>query len=166
MKRFFLSLSLMLTCCVLWSQSVLKVCYATSDDGFLNVRVEPSSKAEILTTLPMAFHGLGRGILIEEGQQWSEVRILNQTGWVYTKYMGTMGWYTQNGQPKLVAKKIVTPLWTYNYADDGPQYLYFGSVREGCIIADEYELLPNGYYVLKTGHDYIFVNKDDVTVEQ
>jgi len=164
MKRIFLSLCFILTCGLMWAQKELIVCYATSDDGFLNVRVEPSSKAEIITTLPMAFHGLGRGILLEKGSQWSQIQIGDKIGWVYSKYMGTQGWYTHNGKPKLVAKKIVTPLWTDNYADDGLQYLYYGSVCEGCIIADEYELLKNGYYVLKTGHDYIFVNEDDVKV--
>ena len=165
MKRFLLSLSLFLTCGALWSQDVLVVVFATSDDGFLNVRAQPSSKAQILTTLPMAFHGLGRGILLEQGDRWSKVKDDGIVGWVYTKYMGGQSWYFANGKPKLIAKYKYTPLYTDNYADDGPKYVPFGTVEEGTILADDYELLDDGYYVLKTGHDYLFINKDDVIVE-
>jgi hypothetical protein len=39
-------------------------------------------------------------------------------------------------------------------------------VREGTIIADEYDADEvEGYYVLKTGHDYLFVKKEDVIVK-
>ena len=72
MKRILLSFGLLLMCSALWSQKtitpdVLTVVYATSDDGFLNVRERPSSKAKILDRLPLQFHGLGRGILLESG---------------------------------------------------------------------------------------------------
>ena len=171
MKRLFLSFGMLLMCSVLWSQrvltpDVLTVVYATSDDGFLNVRERPSSKAKILTTLPLCFHGLGRGILLESGERWSKVRVNNDIeGWVYNKYLGYQTWYTGNGKPKLIANKYYTPLYTDNYADDGPKYIPYGTVRQGMILADEYELLDDGYYVLKTGHDYLFINKDDVIVE-
>ena len=165
MRRILFSFCLLLMSSVLWAQNELIVCYATSDDGFLNVRSAPSSKADVLTTLPLQFHGLGRGILLEYGKRWSKVRVENIVGWVYTKYMGTQGWYTHNGHPKLVAKKEITSLYTDNYADDGPKYVPYGFVEKGTIIADEYELLKDGYYVLKTGHDYLFINKDDVIVE-
>lgn len=164
MKRIFFSLFVFFMSTALWSQNVLTVCYATSDDGFLNVRALPSSKGMVLTTLPLAFHGLGRGILLEYGKQWSKIRVENTVGWVYTKYMGTQNWYSQNGQPKLVAKKEITSLYTDNYSDEGPKYVPYGFVEKGTIIADEYELLQDGYYVLKTGHDYIFINHDDVDV--
>ena len=100
--------------------------------------------------------------LLEYGHRWSKVRVDNRTGWVYTKYMGTQSWFTHNGQPRLVAKKEITPLFTDNYSDEGPKYLPYGFVAKGTILADEYELLDDGYYVLKTGHDYIFINEDDV----
>lgn len=166
MKRIFLSLCMFLMSSALWSQGTLIVCYATSDDGFLNVRAEPSSKADIVTTLPMAFHGLGRGILLEYGDVWSKVRVENKTGWVYTKLMGLQRWYTRNGNPPLVAKKEIVSLYTDNYSDEGPKYLPYGYVGKGTVLADDYELLENGYYVLKTGHDYIFIDKDDVIVAQ
>lgn len=134
MKRFLFSLGLFLMCNSLWSQIVLVVVYAISDDGILNVRAQPSSKAQILTTLPMAFHGLGRGILLEQGDRWSKVKVGDIVGWVYTRYMGGQSWYSDSGKPTLVAAKRETPLYT-------------------------------GNYVLKTGHDYLFINKNDVIVK-
>ena len=171
MKRIILFFSFFLMCCVCWSQklitpSELIVVYATSDDGFLNVREAPSSKARILGTLPLCFHGLGRGILLESGERWSKVKIENDiVGWVYNKYLGYQSWYEGKGKPKLVAKYAPTLLYTDNYADDGPKYIPYGTVRQGLILADEDELLEDGYYVLKAGHDYLFIKQTDVDVE-
>ena len=83
MKRIMFLFATLFICGALWSQKtvtpqVLTVVFATSDDGFLNVREHPSSKAKILTTLPMCFHGLGRGILLERGEKWSKVRVENK----------------------------------------------------------------------------------------
>lgn len=174
MKRIMFLFATLFVCGALWSQTKMKtvspseltVVFATSDDGFLNVRERPSGKAKILGTLPLCFHGLGRGILLESGERWSKVRVDNSIeGWVYNKYLGYQSWYEGNGKPKLIAKLAYTPLYTDNYADDGPKYLPFGTVPKGTIIADEYELLDDGYYVLKTGHDYIFIKKEDVIIE-
>ena len=172
MKRIMFLFATLFVCGALWSQKtvtpqVLTVVYATSDDGFLNVRERPSSKAKVLTTLPLCFHGLGRGILLERGEKWSKVRVENSIeGWVYNKYMGEQNWYTGNGKPKLVAKQYYTPLYTDNYVDEGPKFLPYGTVKQGTIIADEYDADEvEGYYVLKTGHDYLFIKKEDVTVE-
>lgn len=172
MKRIMFLFATLFVCGTLWSQKtvtpqVLTVVYATSDDGFLNVRESPSSKAKILTTLPMCFHGLGRGILLERGERWSKVRVENSIeGWVYNKYLGYQTWYEDNGKPKLVAKFHNTPLYTDNYADEGPKFIPYGTVREGTIIADVYDADEvEDYYVLKTGHDYLFIKKEDVIVK-
>lgn len=175
MKRIMFLFATLFVCGALWSQntqktltpSVLTVVYATSDDGFLNVRERPSSKAKILDQLPLQFHGLGRGILLESGERWSKVRSNNNVdGWVYNKYLGYQTWYSDNGKPKLIAKWAYTPLYTDNYADEGPKFIPFGTVKAGTIIADEYDADEvEGYYVLKTGHDYLFIKKEDVIVE-
>lgn len=170
MRRIIFSFALFLTCHLLYAQKTvtpgeLTVVFAISDDGFLNVREKPSNKGKILTTLPMCFHGLGRGILLESGERWSKVVVDNIVGWVYNKYLGYQSWYTGEGKTRLVAKKQPTPLYTDNYADDGPKYLPYGTIRKGTVLADDYELLKDGYYVLKTGHDYLFINKDDVIEE-
>ena len=145
---------------------VFTVCYAVSDDGFLNVRSQPSMKGEIIGKLWMEDHGLGRGILIEKGKTWSKVRVGNVVGWVYTKYLGQTCWMAGAG-PKIVAAKAVTPIYCENNATG--ELDVFTNVDKGTIIADiffEHDF-GNGvkYYELRTGHDYLFVKKSDVIVK-
>lgn len=166
MKRVIFIFSLFLMCTGSWSQEVFTVVYATSSDGFLNVRERPSSKARILSTLPVRFHDLGRGILLQRGERWSKIRVNNSvTGWVYNKYLGYQTWYTGKGKSRLIANLAYTPIYIDNYADDGEKYLPFCTVGKGVILADEYDADElEDYYVLKTGHDYLFIKKEDVIV--
>ena len=145
---------------------VFTVCYAVSDDGFLNVRSQPSMNGEIIGKLWMEDHGLGRGILIEKGKTWSKVRVGNVVGWVYTKYLGQTCWMAGAG-PKIVAAKAVTPIYCENNATG--ELDVFTNVDKGTIIADiffEHDF-GNGvkYYELRTGHDYLFIKKSDVIVK-
>ena len=122
MKRILLSFGLLLMCSALWSQKtitpdVLTVVYATSDDGFLNVRSKPSMKGKVLTKLYGVFHGLGNGVLRDKGDSWSKVAVYGVTGWVYTKYLGYQTWYTGKGKRKLVANIDDMPIYGENYAD-------------------------------------------------
>ena len=141
------------------------MCYAVSDDGYLNVRSEPSMQGKILGKLWMQDHGLGRGILIEKGKTWSKVAVDEVEGWVYTKYLGQMTWMAGAG-PKLVAKDIIA-IYCENNATGGLDV--FCSVDKGTIIADTYfeHTFDDGeYYELRTGHDYLFIKKTDVIVKQ
>ena len=88
---------------------VLTVVYATSNDGFLNVRTEPSTNGDIIGKLWMQSHGMGSGVLREKGEKWSRVSVGDVTGWVYTKYMGTQTWYDGKGAQKLIAASDNTP---------------------------------------------------------
>ena len=145
---------------------VFTVCYAVSDDGFLNVRSQPSMNGEIIGKLWMEDHGLGRGILIEKGKTWSKVRVGNVVGWVYTKYLGQTCWMAGAG-PKIVAAKAVTPIYCENNATG--ELDVFTNVDKGTIIADTFfeHDFGNGvkYYELRTGHDYLFIKKSDVIVK-
>jgi hypothetical protein len=144
---------------------VFTVVYAVSDDGYLNVRSEPSMQGKVLTKLWMQDHGLGRGILVEKGKQWSKISVDGIVGWVYTKYLGQTSWMFGSG-PKLVAKQNTTPIYCENTADGGLDV--FATVDKGTVIADTYfEHTFNGvdYYELRTGHDYLFVKKTDVLVK-
>ena len=144
---------------------VFTVVYAVSDDGYLNVRSEPSMQGKVLTKLWMQDHGLGRGILVEKGKQWSKISVDGIVGWVYTKYLGQTSWMFGSG-PKLVAKQNTTPIYCENTADGGLDV--FATVDMGTVIADTYfEHTFNGvdYYELRTGHDYLFVKKTDVLVK-
>lgn len=143
---------------------VFTVVYAESDDGFLNVRSEPSMNGKVLTKLWMQDHGLGRGVLLEKGKQWSKVSVDGIEGWVYTKYLGQMSWMLGNG-PKIVASKAAVI-----YCEDNAEGTLkpFYTIPKGTIIADtffEHSFDGVEYYELRTGHDYLFVKKTDVIVK-
>lgn len=143
---------------------VFTVVYAESDDGFLNVRLSPSMKGEIATKLWMLEHGLGRGVLLEKGKQWSKVSVDGIEGWVYTKYLGQMTWMAGSG-PKIVANKNAVI-----YCEDNAEGTLkpFYTIPKGTIIADtffEHSFDGVEYYELRTGHDYLFVKKTDVIVK-
>lgn len=145
--------------------AVFTVVYATSDDGFLNVRQQPSMSGKILTKLYSQFHGLGGGVLRQQGSNgWSKVSVGTTTGWVYDKYLGYQNWYHGDGRPRLIANREPTSIYGENYADEG-DYPLFTTVKKGTVIADEFDEIE-GYYVLKTGHDYLFIRKGDVRVER
>lgn len=143
---------------------VFTVVYAESDDGFLNVRSEPSMNGKVLTKLWMQDHGLGRGVLLEKGKQWSKVSVDGIEGWVYTKYLGQMTWMAGSG-PKIVANKNAVI-----YCEDNAEGTLkpFYTIPKGTIIADtffEHSFDGVEYYELRTGHDYLFVKKTDVIVK-
>lgn len=143
---------------------VFTVVYAESDDGFLNVRLSPSMKGEIATKLWMLDHGLGRGVLLEKGKQWSKVSVDGIVGYVYTKYLGQMTWMAGSG-PKIVANKNAVI-----YCEDNAEGTLkpFYTIPKGTIIADtffEHSFDGVEYYELRTGHDYLFVKKTDVIVK-
>ena len=143
---------------------VFTVVFAVSDDGYLNVRSEPSMKGKVLTKLWMEDHGLGRGVLLEKGKQWSKVSVDGIVGYVYTKYLGQMSWMGGIG-PKLVANKDAV-IYCEDNAEGGLKPFY--TVSKGTIIADTFfEHSFNGveYYELRTGHDYLFIKKSDVIIK-
>ena len=140
---------------------VFTVVFAASDDGYLNVRSQPSMNGKIIGKLTEADHDLGRGILIEKGKQWSKIAVDEVEGWVYTKYLGQMTWMAGNG-PKLIAKKDPTAIWVGNNVDGGLNV--FCAVDKGTIIADIF-FEHGDYYELRTGHDNLFVKKSDVIIK-
>ena len=143
---------------------VFTVVFAVSDDGYLNVRSEPSMNGKVLTKLWMEDHGLGRGVLLEKGKQSSKVSVDGIVGWVYTKYLGQSTWMLGTG-PKIVANKAAV-IYCEDNAEGGLKPFY--TVPKGTIIADTYFEHTFGgvqYYELRTGHDYLFVRKSDVTVK-
>ena len=164
MKRF-LTLFFLVTFAItnsLQAQRVFTVVYATSDDGFVNVRSQPSNKGRVLTKLYMFSHGLGSGVLCGQKGNWSKVRVGDVTGWAYSKYVGQQNWYSGKGLTKLVAASARTPIYGEDYSDAGVRPL-FTTVSKGTVIADEYQE-EGDYYVLITAHDYLFIRKSDVKV--
>jgi len=149
---------------ILCAQNVFTVVYATSEDDFVNVRERPSAKAKVLTQLWAMNHGLGSGVLLERKGAWTKVSVWGVTGWAYSKYVGTQTWYDGTGDRVLVAEAPETHLYGENYADEGPLPL-FATVKRGTILADHFEESKD-YYELRTGHDYLFIRKDEAVVKR
>ena len=144
--------------------NVFTVVFAVSDDGYLNVRSEPSMNGKVLTKLWMEDHGLGRGILLEKGKQWSKVSVDGIVGWVYTKYLGQTTWMLGSG-PKLVANSDAVIYYEDNY--EGALSPFY-TVSKGTVIADtffEHSFGGVEYYELRTGHDNLFIKKADVILK-
>lgn len=163
MRRFFVLFAALIMGAAVWAQQpVFTVVYATSDDGFVNVRQRPSTKAPILTQLYMFSHGLGSGVLRGQSGNWCKVSVGKVTGWAYSKYVGSQNWYSGQGHDKIVAARDHTPIYRESY-EDGSKYPLFTTVDRGTIIADNYDE-DGEYYVLKTAHDFLFIRKTDVRV--
>lgn len=144
------------------SQNVFTLVYATSNDGFVNVRSEPSNNGTILTRLDGMFWGLGSGILLEKGESWSKVSVGGSIGWCYNKYLGYQTWYTGTGTHTLVSLNDNTPIYGEDFSGEG-HLPVFARIGKGVIIADEYEE-DGRYYVLVTANEPLYVSKDDVSV--
>ena len=137
------------------------VVYATSSDGFLNLREKPSTSSRILGRLNSKSHDLGNGVLLEQGDQWSKVSINGTVGYVYTKYMGKQTWFDGKGKTILVARDNIN-VYAEDFSDSGRMPV-FSTLKAGTIIADRYSD-EGEYYRLVTGHDCLFVKKTDVQV--
>ena len=139
---------------------VFTVVYATSDDGFLNVRDGASMKNRVLTQLYGPMHGMGSGVLLEHGKNWSKISVGNIVGWVYNKYLGFQTWYDGKGDTVMIANRDEMPIYGESYVD-ADEYPLFTTVKKGTIIADQFYYF-NGYYELHTGHDHLFIKPEDV----
>ena len=135
------------------------VVYATSSDGFLNLREKPSTSSGILGRLNSKSHDLGNGVLLDYGNQWSKVSINGTEGYVFTKYMGRQTWFDGKGATVLVARDNIN-IYGEDFSDSGSRPV-FATVKAGTVIADQYKEYGE-YYVLETGHDNLFVKKTDV----
>ncbi len=162
MKRFLVFFAALAMGATMWAQQVFTVVYATSDDGFVNVRQRPTTKAPVIGKIYMFSHGLGNGVLRGQSGNWSKVSTGKVTGWAYTKYLGTQNWYKGQGHDKLVAIRNNTPIYCESM-EDGSKHPLFTTVSKGTIIADEYQE-DEIYYILVTAHDNLFVKKSDVKV--
>lgn len=162
MKRFLSVMAVLMVGCAIWAQEVFTVVYATSDDGFVNVRKQPSMKAPVLTQLWVINHGLGNGVLRGKSGNWCKVSVGKVTGWAYAKYVGELNWYEGNGQPRLVAAKVDTPIYVESM-EDGSKNIFFTTVSKGTVIADKFQE-DNDYYVLITAHDNLFIKKTDAII--
>lgn len=162
MRRLFTFFAALALCGSIWAQEVFTVVHATSDDGFLNVRKQASTKAPVIAKIYDIFHGMGNGVLRSKGDKWSMVSVGNVTGWAYTKYLGYQTWYVGDGRPRLVANKPNTPIYGESY-EDASIFPLFTTVKKGVVIADNFSE-EGEHYVLKTAHDFLFIKKTDAII--
>ncbi len=100
---------------------VFTLFYATSYDGFVNIRERPSSRARILGEITNISSELGDGVLRWETAkhgEWTKVSgtldSRNVTGWAYTIYLGKISWYSRHGEKVLIAASDNTPIFVEN----------------------------------------------------
>ena len=137
--------------------------YATSSDGFLNVRDNNSIKSKIIDRLTEKVNGLGGALLLRKMGDWSRIWINNQVGYVYTKYMGRQIWYTGKGPRVMFANTVSTPIYREDLLDTGkmPVLTY---LNIGYLIADQFRE-EGDYYVLDSEHENLYVKKSDVLIK-
>ena len=121
-------------------------------------------KGAIIDKLWAMNHGLGDGMLLQKGDTWTKISTRGKVGYVYTKYLGYQTWYKGKGKPVLIANRENMPVYREDY-EDGTKYPVFCYVPNGTIMADEFDE-QGEYYVLKTGHDFLFIKKVDALIRR
>lgn len=150
-------------------ETILKIPYATSNDGFVNIRSIPSNDGEILGKVSM----FGNGVILGTEIDYYKVNNGEVTGYCYSKYIDYHTWYDGAGSKRLVATKDC-PLYSgYSEGNAAP----LATIPVGTIIGDKfYKDNPDDYqsiiekgdcYVLNTPFDNEWkVKKSYVTVEK
>lgn len=141
----------------------LTLVYATSSDGYLNVRDNNSIKSKVIDKLTDKVNGLGGAILLRKMGDWSRIWINNQVGYVYTKYMGRQTWYTGKGPRVMFANVFSTPIYREDLLDTGTMPI-FTHLNIGYLIADQFRE-EGDYYVLESEHENLYVKKSDVLIK-
>lgn len=141
---------------------IFTLVYATSDDGFVNIRQSQSSSSPILGELLMFNHGIGSGVKRGQEGKWTLVSVGDVTGWCYSKYVGEQNWYSGHGSKVLIANKHNTPIYVESY-EEGVPYVLFTTVKQGTIIADDFTE-NSSHYILSSAHDALFISKSDAIV--
>lgn len=138
--------------------------YATSSDGYLNVREEPSMKAKVIDRLNAKQGGLGEAELLKTMGEWSRIFIHGKVGYVYTKYMGKQTWYNGKGDDLMIAHSMQTPIYADEFDENGNRPIRF-ILNGGVVIGDKFSYPGGDYFVLTTPENYLFVKRDDVLIK-
>lgn len=160
MKKVILFLMITLLAIPAMAQNVFTVVYATSDDGYVNVRATPNAKAKIVAKVLQQNHGLGNAIVKGQGDKWTKVYCEGKVGYASTKYLGFISWYNHTGKVTLFCKKR-TPVYRENFRDGGAGDL-FGYIEPNTVVADHDYSSEGDYYILKTAHDNLYVPKKGI----
>lgn len=143
------------------AQNVFTLVYATSDDGFVNVRETPSTKARVVEKVYEFSHGVGNAMVLGYSGNWTKVSCNGKVGYAYSKYLEEQTWYSASDSKRIVATTN-SRIYGEDYSGEmGKPVAYV--VKPGTIIASQYEE-DGQYYVLTSAHDNLYVRKQDVKV--
>ncbi len=143
------------------AQTVFTLVYATSDDGFVNVRESPASKARVVAKVYDISHGLGNAMVLGYNGSWTKVSCNGKVGYAYSKYLGEQNWYSPRDRKRIVATTNAR-IYYEGYGDDEIGAVAY-VVKPGTIIASRYEDRGK-YYVLTSAHDNLYIREQDVKV--
>ncbi len=143
------------------AQNVFTLVSATSDDGFVNVRESPASKARVVAKVYDISHGLGNAMVLGYSGSWTKVSCNGKVGYAYSKYLGEQNWYSPRDRKRIVATTNAR-IYYESYGDDEVGNVAY-VVKPGTIIASQYEDRGK-YYVLTSAHDDLYIRKQDVKV--
>lgn len=165
MKKIILSiLCLAVSLTAVAQSNVFTLVYATSDDGFVNVRASASTRARVVDKVYQMMHGVSTSMLISDGDTWAKVQgEKGKVGYSVKRYLGYITWYTGEGKARLVANKAKTTI--YRESNKDGSYEPFLKVNAGTIIADDFTGPDNGYYCLHTAHDNLFIKASDLLID-
>ena len=131
-------------------------------DYSINVYQEPDTTSAVVQQLGAAFSGLAPAILLERAYTWSKIQMGDVVGYVECNKIDFQTWYYAEGIRVVLTAKDQTPI----YADDPSgesEMIVVDYVAKNTIMTDDL-ILRDGYYVLETAHDNLYLKKSDVQV--
>ena len=149
------------------TQKGFTLVYATSDDGFVNIREKPTNKSKALGKIYMPNHGLSSAMLIEKCGKWWKVISEGEneiSGYAYSPYLGIQNWYSGKGKKILIAKTDVN-CYLEDYSGESEVGTQLWVIHAGTIIADENFEDGETYWILNTAHDNLYIPKSQVEVK-
>ena len=126
----------------------------------------PYPGATTIGRLYYCFHGLCPATMIENLGDWYLIDDGGVIGYVRASEAELQSWYSGNGKSILIAAKPKTYIYTDYYGEDDDDGVVISGeyVAMGTILTDQIEEFNQDFYVLMTGHDYLYVHKNDVEI--
>ena len=123
----------------------------------------PYQGATKIGSLFYCFYGLCPATLVKNLGDWY---LIEGEGYVRATEAVLQSWFDGDGDSIIIAAKPKTYIYLESY-DEEDGYDIVNSeeyVAMGTIFTDQIEEAEEDYYVLITGHDYLYVHKDDVEI--
>lgn len=126
----------------------------------------PYQNAKTIGILSYCIYGLCGATLIKNLGDWYLVDDGGTIGYVRASEAVLQSWYRGDGDSIIIAAKPKTYIYTDYYGEDDDDGIVISGeyVAMGTIFTDQIEEAEEDYYVLITGHDYLYVHKDDVEI--